>query len=112
MTAGENILEMLKAQEARLDRIETMLVELLSQKPLPVKDVMNTIEVAHHLGVTPGHIRKLVSNGDIPHYKAANSNRNFFKRKEIDNWRAANRCKTNIELKIEAATKSAISSHN
>lgn len=111
MTTEENILETLKLN-ARLERIEIMLAELLSQKSMPVKDVMNTIEVARYLGVTPGHIRKLVSNGDIPHYKAATSNRNFFKRTDIDNWRTANRCKTNMELKIEAATKSATSSHN
>lgn len=53
-------------------------------------------------------IRKLVSNGEIPCYKSGKSNRNYFKRTEIDDWRAASRRKTNRELEIEAATKSAI----
>lgn len=93
---------------ARLDRIEAMLAEILGKSSSSYKDVMNTNEIAEYLGVTPGHIRKLVSNGEIPCYKSANSNRNYFKRSEIDDWRASNRRKTNLELQVEAATKSAI----
>ena len=93
---------------ARLDRIESMLAELLGKSSSPYKDVMNTNEIAEYLGVTPGHIRKMVSDGDIPCYKQSNSNRNYFKRTEIDDWRASDRRKTNRELEIEAATKAAI----
>lgn len=93
---------------ARLDRIESMLNELLGKSSSPFKDVMSTNEIAEYLGVTPGHIRKLVSDGEIPCYKSANSNRNYFKRTEIDDWRASSRRKTNRELVIEAATKSSI----
>lgn len=93
---------------ARLDRIEAMLAEILGKSSSPYKDVMNTNEIAEYLGVTPGHIRKLVSDGEIPCYKSANSNRNYFKRTEIDDWRASTRRKTNRELEIEVATKSAI----
>lgn len=92
---------------ARLDRIESLLTEILGKYSSPYKDVMNTNEVAEYLGVTPGHIRKMVSNGDIPCYKSDNSNRNYFRRTEIDGWRARTRQKTNKELQIEAATKSA-----
>lgn len=93
---------------ARLDRIESLLTEILGKYSSPYKDVMNTNEIAEYLGVTPGHIRKLVSDGEIPCYKSGNSNRNYFKRTEIDDWRASTRRKTNRELEIEAATKSAI----
>ncbi len=95
--------------EARLDRIETMLTEILGRPSSPYKDVMNTAEIAQYLGVTPGHIRTMVSDGKIPCYKSGNSNRNYFRRTEIDDWKAADRRKTNRELQIEAATRSAIS---
>lgn len=93
---------------ARLDRIEAMLSELLDKSSSPSKDVMNTTEIAQYLGVTAGHVRKMVSNGDIPCYKPGNSNRNYFKRTEIDEWRVQTRRKTNRELQIEAATRTAI----
>lgn len=95
---------------ARLDHIESMLAELLGRSPIVTefKDVMDTNEIAAYLNVTPGHIRKLVSDGKIPCYKPDDSNRNFFKRTEIDAWRASNKRKSNRELAIEIATKAAI----
>lgn len=92
----------------RLDRIEAMLAELLGKTSFPYKEVMNTEEIAKYLGVTPDHVRVLARQGKIPCYKQQNSNRNYFKRTEIDGWKASSRCKTNRELEIEAATRSAI----
>lgn len=95
---------------ARLDHIESMLAELLG-RPLVAtefKEVMDTNEIAAYLNVTPGHVRKLVSDGKIPCYKPDDSNRNFFKRTEIDAWRASNKRRSNRELAIEVATKAAI----
>lgn len=92
----------------RFDRLESMIAELRGRPSAPFKDVMNTNEIASYLGVTPGHIRRMVSTGEIPCYKSENSNRNFFRRAEIDDWRAQNRQKTNQELHTEAATRSAV----
>lgn len=91
----------------RFDRLESAIRELLSRQSPSFKDVMDTNEIAEYLGVTPGHVRKLVSNGDIPCYKSGGSTRNYFKRTEIDDWRAQTRRRTNRELGVEAATKSA-----
>lgn len=93
---------------ARLDRIESMLEEILGRASTPYKDVMNTNEIAQYLGVSPGHVRKMVSDGDIPCYKSGSTNRNYFKRTEIDEWKVSIRRKTNKELQIEAATRAAI----
>lgn len=92
----------------RLGRIEELLEKLLKKDLQNFKDVMNTEEIAIYLGVSPGHIRQLVYKGSIPVYKPNNSRRNYFKRKEIDEWNTSTRKKTNRELEIEAATRSVV----
>ena len=93
---------------SRLSRIEEMLTVLVEREPVqPVKEIMNTNEVAEYLGLSVQRIRTLTSKGEIPHYKHANTTRNTFKRAEIDAWRTQTRCRTNRELEIEVATRAA-----
>lgn len=91
-----------------METIADMMVEKLIERGMlqpSGKEVMNTSEVARYLGVRQGWIRRLVSNGDIPHYKNSASSRNFFKKSEIDEWRAARRVRTNSELQKEAEAR-------
>lgn len=86
--------------------LRTMLQKLLD-KGSGFKDIMNTKECAEYLGVSEARIRNLVYLGEIPVCKNAKATRNFFRREEIDNWRASRRVKTNSELRSEIVTQSA-----
>lgn len=92
----EELIARLTAMEERQRSIESKLDEILSRgNP---KEIMSTREVAEYLGVTPGRIRNLVSEGKIPHGK---NGHNFFRRSEIDDWRFGKRIRTNEELSKE-----------
>ena len=39
------------------------------------KEWLTTEEAAHYLGLTPGALRNMTSNGDIPYYKLGRRNR-------------------------------------
>ncbi len=100
----ELVIQKINAIEERQQRIESMLQQLLSRGEA-IKDVMNTKELAVYLGITPGRVRRLVCNGEIPVHKNLKESRNFFRREEIDQWRLSRRVKTNDELRREAASQ-------
>ena len=103
----EEIINRLNEVVERQVRIEDKLSKLLARET-PLKDVMDSNECAEYLGLSVGRVRVLVAKNEIPFFKHANSNRNYFRREDIDNWRANRRVKTNRELEIEAATDAAL----
>ena len=91
-------------ENAELKSMLTRLLETSGQQ----KDVMTTQEVAEYIGVTNQRVRALVARNEIPFFKNEGETRNYFRRQDIDNWRARRRVKTNAELRTEAATRSAL----
>ena len=87
--------------------LKSMLTRLLERGEGP-KDVMNTDEVSEYLNITPQRVRALVSKNEIPFFKNEGGTRNYFRREDIDNWRAKRRVKTNAELNLEVSTKLAM----
>ena len=87
--------------------LKSMLARLLERREGP-KDVMNTDEVSEYLHITPQRVRALVSKNEIPFFKNEGGTRNFFRREDIDNWRAKRRVKTNAELNLEISTRLAM----
>ncbi len=84
--------------EERLQRMELLLV-------VGLKNVLDTNEVALLLGVTNDHVRHLVCQRAIPHYKKGS--RTYFKKSEIENWQLARRVATADELRMKGATRAA-----
>lgn len=111
----EMIKEMLSRQELILanqeriesnqERIEKMLQQLSQDSSKSAKEVMDSREVAQYLGVSPEYIRQLISQHKIPYFKNQSGTRNFFRRADIDNWRASSRIKTDHELRVEVRTQ-------
>ena len=88
--------------------LKTMLSILLNKEG-QFNDVMDTGECARYLNITPQRVRALTAAREIPFFKNEGSTRNFYRREDLDQWRASRRVKTNAELRTEVATKSAIS---
>jgi len=85
-----NILEMLKSIERKLD-------ELAAGN----KEVLNLKEAAKYLNVSCSHLYKLTSAKEIPHFKPRGK-QVFFERKELDSWLLQNRQKTKAEIEQAA----------
>ncbi len=88
--------------EQTLQRLETMLI-------IGMKNVLDVRETASMLGVTPDHVRHLVSDRAIPHYKKGA--RVFFRKSEIEEWQLDTRIPTHTELQRQAATHIATKRH-
>ncbi len=87
--------------------LKSMLLQLL-ERGGGGKDVMTTRECADYIGVSSQRIRALVARNEIPFFKNEGETRNYFRRADIDNWRARRRVKTNSELRSEVATRSVL----
>ena len=79
----------------RLDRLEQLL-QGAADAPMTIGDV------ASRLQVSKSFVYKLVSGGDLPHYKP-NGKRVFFLRRDIDAWVQRNRISSNEELERAAS---------
>ncbi len=62
---------------SRVDRLTGMLFHL--------KGTFTVEDAALYLGITPGHLYKLVRKYDIPHSRPTNG-RIFFSKEELDRW--------------------------
>ena len=85
-----NILEMLKSIERKLEELAAL-----------NKDVLNLKEAAKYLNVSCSHLYKLTYSKEIPHYKPRGK-QVFFERKELDQWLLQNRQKTKAEIEQAA----------
>jgi excisionase family DNA binding protein len=85
-----NILEMLKSIERKLEELAAL-----------NKDVLNLKEAARYLDVSRSHLYKLTHTKEIPHYKPRGK-QVFFERKELDRWLLQNRQKTKAEIEQSA----------
>jgi excisionase family DNA binding protein len=85
-----DILEMLKSIERKLDELAAL-----------NKDVLNFKEAAKYLDVSLSHLYKLTSAKEIPHYKPRGK-QVFFERKELDKWLLQNRQTTKAEMEQAA----------
>ncbi len=77
----------------KLDRIERL--TLLAAKP-----VLDIQEAALFTGFSLGHLYRLTSNKEIPHYKK--DRKLYFKKSELEEWMLDNRILTNQEIDAQA----------
>lgn len=78
--------------EAILDKLSK--IEWLMR--ISQKDALDINECALYLGVSSSHLRHMACKRQIPHYKRVG--KLFFSKREIDDWRLAERVPTNEEI--------------
>lgn len=88
-----DVLNLLKKQQERLEKIEL----LLSAQ----KNVLNLEEVSLLTGLSKSHLYKLTCKNKIPYYKQAKHL--YFDRSEIENWLKSNPSKTTEQIEDEIA---------
>lgn len=89
-------LALLERLESRLTAIEERIGEAC--RPNAGKDVMTTAEAAEYLGLTEKYVRRLTSERRIPFCKREGSNRNAYRRADLDEWRTADKHETEASL--------------
>lgn len=77
----------------KLDRIERL--TLLAAKP-----VLDIEEASLFTGFSVGHLYRLTSGKEIPHYKK--DRKLYFKKAELEEWMLAHRILTNEEIDARA----------
>lgn len=87
--------EAIEAMNLKLDRIERL--TLLATKP-----VLDITEAALFTGFSVGHLYRLTSSKEIPHYKK--DRKLYFKKSELEEWMLENRILTNEEIDAQAQT--------
>lgn len=85
--------EAIEAMNLKLDRIERL--TLLAAKP-----VLDITEAALFTGFSVGHLYRLTSSKEIPHYKK--DRKLYFKKSELEEWMLENRILTNEEIDAQA----------
>lgn len=78
----------------KLDRIERL--TLIAAKP-----VLDIQEAVLFTGFSLGHLYRLTSNKEIPHYKK--DRKLYFKKSELEEWMLETRVLTNDEIDAQAA---------
>lgn len=81
----------------KLDRIEINTL-------LAAKNVLTLEDVVLITGLSKGHIYRLTSTREIPHYKPNGRNKVYFKKSEIEEWLLQNRIATTEEIDNWATT--------
>lgn len=76
---------------SRLDRIVSMLFH--------TKAVLTTEEAAMYLGITTGHLYRMVRKFNIPHSRPTNG-KIYFRKEELDRWIAS---RTGVTEEFESA---------
>lgn len=77
----------------KLDRIERL--TLLAAKP-----VLDIQEAVLFTGFSQGHLYRLTSTREIPHYKK--DRKLYFKKSELEEWMLEQRVQTNAEIDAKA----------
>ena len=83
----------IEAMSLKLDRIERL--TLLAAKP-----VLDIEEAALFTGFSVGHLYRLTSGKEIPHYKK--DRKLYFKKAELEEWMLETRILTNDEIDAQA----------
>ncbi|MFZ2284026.1 MAG: helix-turn-helix domain-containing protein [Lutibacter sp.] len=95
----EILFEKLEIIESRLNSIEAKLGNKHNEQGY--KEILNLNQLCDYLELSKGHIYKLTSTREIPHYK--NGGRKlYFNKNEIDNWVLQNRVSTRSEIEAQA----------
>lgn len=79
----------------KLDRISQYTV-------IAAKSVLDLTEAALFTGFSIGHIYRLTSKKQIPHFKK--NRKLYFKKSELEDWMLENKIASNAEISSEAAT--------
>lgn len=87
------------ALHTKLEKIEKIAL-------LGAKNVLTLEDVALITGYSKGHIYRLTSSQEIPHYKP-NGRNLYFKKDEIEDWLLQNRILTTEEINSKATTHTA-----
>lgn len=74
---------------------------ILTNAVLSNKNTLTLDECAAYTGLSPSHIYKLTSAGEIPHYKPRGK-MIYFNRAELDQWLLQNRVSTRVEIEQQA----------
>ncbi len=82
----------------KLESIESM----LAGQNILKKEVLSFNEAVQHLDVSPSHLYKLTSTGNIPAYKP-NGKKLYFNRRELDAWLLSNGTGSKMEVEQQAA---------
>lgn len=88
--------------KAMVDNAVAELKEELTNMKAKTQEVMDVKQAAKYLELSESRVRHLVSSRDIPYFKKRESNRVYFKKSELDGWRAYRPVKTNEDIEIEA----------
>ena len=83
------------ALNARLDRIEKLTL-------IGAKTVLNLDETVLFTGFSKGHLYRLTSSRQIPHFKKAR--KLYFKKSELENWMLEDKVMTAKDIESQAAT--------
>lgn len=83
----------------RFDKLEQL--TLIGAKP-----VLNLEEAAAFTGLSTGHLYRLTSEKQIPHYKKCR--KLYFKKSELEEWLLEHRVPTQAEVESKATTHAAI----
>jgi excisionase family DNA binding protein len=75
----------------------TEIKELLLNRVLPSKEILNLTEASAYAGISKSYMYKLTSSRQIPFYRPA-TKLIFFKRTELDAWLLQNRLSTTTEM--------------
>ena len=96
----EILLEKLTSIERRLNSIEAKLGDKYNEHGY--KEIMNLNQLCAYLELSKGHIYKLTSSQEIPHYKRGGK-KLYFNKYDIDKWVLQNKVETRAEIKMRAA---------
>ena len=87
--------EAIKLLTARLDRIEQLTL-------IGAKNTLDLTEAALYTGFSTGHLYRLTSNREIPHFKQ--SRKLYFSKAALDEWMQSHPVQTKAEIESRAAT--------
>lgn len=90
--------EILKTIGQRFDRLERLTL-------IGAKDVLDIDEAAILIGMSVGHIYRLTSAREIPHYKK--NRKLYFNKAELNEWMQELKVKTTAEIDRQATTYTA-----
>ena len=88
-----------KQINSRLDRIEQLTL-------IGVKNVLSLEETAALTGFSVGHLYRLTSQKQIPHFKK--NRKLYFRKSDIEDWMTEKRVLTDSEIESKATTYMAI----
>ena len=91
----------------KLDRIERMVTIIRENQEIKEtqetsKEIMNVQQVADYLSISKQTVYGMTCRMEVPFYKRGK--KNYFKKRDIDEWLLATRRKTREEIEMEALT--------